>query len=238
MLWHLNIAPAPGQEDLEGRRLAAEAAELRLPGPWTIHAARGFLIEGDASADDLARVAVPNLVDPVVERAAVVSSSDDAPGPLPVVHVMPRPGVTDPEAESALRLLRDLGLSVTDVRTVRSYRLDGPDAGLPDLVRRVLSNDAVEHAVLGSLEETHLGQGKTYRFQRIDVPIRDLSDDDLVRVSKDGQLALSLAEMKTIQAHFAGLGRDATDAELETIAQTWSEHCSHKTLRGRIEFEG
>ena len=44
--------------------------------------------------------------------------------------------------------------------------------------------------------------------------------------------------MKTIQRHFAELGRDPTDCELETLAQTWSEHCSHKTLRGRIEFEG
>jgi phosphoribosylformylglycinamidine synthase len=44
--------------------------------------------------------------------------------------------------------------------------------------------------------------------------------------------------MRAIQEHFAGVGRDPTDCELETLAQTWSEHCSHKTLRGRIEFEG
>ena len=42
--------------------------------------------------------------------------------------------------------------------------------------------------------------------------------------------------MQTIQAHFRELGRDPTDVELETIAQTWSEHCSHKTLAGRIEY--
>ncbi|HEY2146772.1 MAG TPA: phosphoribosylformylglycinamidine synthase subunit PurL, partial [Pirellulales bacterium] len=29
-----------------------------------------------------------------------------------------------------------------------------------------------------------------------------------------------------------------TDAELETLAQTWSEHCSHKTLAGRIAYRG
>src|SRR5262249_8021776 len=51
-----------------------------------------------------------------------------------------------------------------------------------------------------------------------------------------GQLSLSLAEMRTIQAHFREVGRDPTDVELETIAQTWSEHCSHKTLKGIIEF--
>ena len=57
-------------------------------------------------------------------------------------------------------------------------------------------------------------------------------------LSRKGQLALSLAEMKTIKRHFAELGRDPTDCELETLAQTWSEHCSHKTLRGRISFRG
>ena len=44
--------------------------------------------------------------------------------------------------------------------------------------------------------------------------------------------------MQTIQAHFRDLGRDPTDVELETLAQTWSEHCSHKTLKGRIDFDG
>ncbi|MEM1304856.1 MAG: AIR synthase related protein, partial [Planctomycetota bacterium] len=33
-----------------------------------------------------------------------------------------------------------------------------------------------------------------------------------------------------------GLGRPPTDVELETLAQTWSEHCSHKTLAGRIAY--
>jgi phosphoribosylformylglycinamidine synthase len=40
--------------------------------------------------------------------------------------------------------------------------------------------------------------------------------------------------MKAVQAHFRSLDREPTDVELETIAQTWSEHCSHKTLRGTI----
>ena len=62
-------------------------------------------------------------------------------------------------------------------------------------------------------------------------------DDEGLRVlSRRGQLYLSLVEMQTIQAHFQKLGRDPTDAELETVAQTWSEHCSHKTLAGRIRY--
>jgi phosphoribosylformylglycinamidine synthase subunit PurSL len=70
----------------------------------------------------------------------------------------------------------------------------------------------------------------------VTVPIRTRDDAGLVALSKSGQLSLSLAEMRTIQTHFQDLGRDPTDIELETIAQTWSEHCSHKTLKGIIDF--
>ena len=152
---------------------------------------------------------------------------------------MPKPGVTDPEAESARALLFDLGYPVTNVRTIRTYRIEGPIEVLPRLIERVLSNDAVELAVIGALPFCEVGQG-----QPLSVPscrwylIRDLEDQALVQLSREGQLSLSLAEMKAIQRHFADLGRNPTDCELETLAQTWSEHCSHKTLRGRITFEG
>ena len=55
-------------------------------------------------------------------------------------------------------------------------------------------------------------------------------------LSKQGQLYLSLAEMQTIRQHWIDQDRDPTDIELETVAQTWSEHCSHKTLKGRIHY--
>ena len=63
-----------------------------------------------------------------------------------------------------------------------------------------------------------------------------MDDAALVKLSRQGQLYLSLVEMQTIQAHFRSLDRDPTDVELETVAQTWSEHCSHKTLAGRIQY--
>ena len=58
----------------------------------------------------------------------------------------------------------------------------------------------------------------------------------LLDISRQWQLSLSAIEMETIQAHFKTLGREPTDVELETVAQTWSEHCSHKTLAGRINY--
>ncbi|MFH0855909.1 MAG: phosphoribosylformylglycinamidine synthase subunit PurL [Candidatus Omnitrophota bacterium] len=54
--------------------------------------------------------------------------------------------------------------------------------------------------------------------------------------SRRGQLFLNLTEMQAIRNYFKGLRRNPTDCELETIAQTWSEHCSHKTFRGKIRY--
>ncbi len=56
------------------------------------------------------------------------------------------------------------------------------------------------------------------------------------KISKDGQLFLNLAEMCEIKKYFKELKRNPTDCELETIAQTWSEHCWHKTFRGKIKY--
>jgi phosphoribosylformylglycinamidine synthase len=237
MLWHLDIRPAPGQPDAEGRRVAAEAAELGLPGSWHVAASRGFLVEGKLSEADLRRAAESILADTVVETFTIIPAGGFE-GDGSIVHVLRKPGVTDPEAESALAVLRDLGYAADYVRTARTYRVEGPADGLPRLIAKVLANDAVEQAVVGPLTIDHLGQGHPYRFRLVTVPLRGMDDGALMRTSREGQLSLSLEEMRTIQAHFRDLGRDPTDCELETIAQTWSEHCSHKTLKGRIEFEG
>jgi phosphoribosylformylglycinamidine synthase II len=238
MLWHLQIDPADGRVDPEGERIAAEAADLGLPGPWRIATSRGFLVEGSLDGDDLRRAAEAVLVDPVVETFEIRPSNHPPEGPGTIVHVLPKPGVTDPQGESARAILRDLGFVADDVRTIRTYRIAGPDEALPRLIQRVLANEAVEQAVVGTLPFDRLGQGHPYHFRRIEVPIRAHNDDALMHLSKSGQLYLSLAEMQAIRQHFVTLGRDPTDCELETLAQTWSEHCSHKTLRGRIEFEG
>jgi phosphoribosylformylglycinamidine synthase len=238
MLWHLEIDPAPGRTDLEGQRVAAEAAELGLTGPWSVKASRGFLVEGDLTLEDVRRAAETVLVDHVVERFSVRPSRHDPDGPGTVVHILPRPGVTDPEGHSAQTVLRDLGLAAQTVRKIRTYRIEGPSESLPRLIQRVLANDAVEQAIVGAVPFERLAEGQTYHFRRIVVPVRAMDDQALLRRSKTGQLYLSLAEMQAIQAHFRVLGRDPTDCELETLAQTWSEHCSHKTLRGKIAFEG
>src|SRR4051794_5216447 len=105
MLWHLQIDPAAGRADRDGVRIAAEAAELGLTGPWRIASSRGFLIEGPINGDEVRRAAETVLVDRVVESYAVQPCPHDPQGAGHVVHVLPKPGVMDPEAQSALDIL-------------------------------------------------------------------------------------------------------------------------------------
>ncbi|MDD5492164.1 MAG: AIR synthase-related protein, partial [bacterium] len=68
------------------------------------------------------------------------------------------------------------------------------------------------------------------------IELLNKTDGELLTISTVNLLALNIQEMKTIQEYFKKLRREPTDVELETLAQTWSEHCKHKTLRGVIEY--
>src|SRR6266568_7351974 len=66
------------------------------------------------------------------------------------------------------------------------------------------------------------------------IPLSEMTEQQLMELSKTGLLALNLDEMRTIQQHYKEQRREPTDVELETLAQTWSEHCSHKTFKATI----
>ncbi len=68
------------------------------------------------------------------------------------------------------------------------------------------------------------------------IKISDCDDNTLMEISKNGLLSLSIVEMRRIQKYFSEIGREPTDLELEMIAQTWSEHCFHKTFKSEIKY--
>lgn len=69
------------------------------------------------------------------------------------------------------------------------------------------------------------------------IPVRDLSPDALLQLSKDMKLSLSSEDMVEVQKIFDEENRDPTDVELEVIAQTWSEHCKHRIFNAEIAHE-
>jgi len=237
MLWEIEICP----KGADGERVrVAEEYDLLTHGKvgsaLVTGTARGWLLEGPLSREQADRLTRELLVDSLTETGALGALNERAADGR-LATVLYKPGVMDPAALSVADAARDLGVTVDSVRSFRRYY--GPSLS-PEakavLFRKVLANEAVEQVVEGPLTLEHLTVGAPYRFQLVTVPLRDLDDDALKKLSRDGQLSLSLAEMRTIREHFRATGRDPTDAELETLAQTWSEHCSHKTLKGRVEF--
>ena len=246
MLWEVEIHPIAGEVDREGQRVLTEAKAQGAASIRAIRAARSFLVEGDLDEATVKSRVVRLLADGVVESCRVRRLPADAGSAahpsdthsLNLLNVLFKAGVTDNVAETASNALKSQGLAVTRVATCRKYWInaDATATDLQRLSRRVLANDAIEQLLHGPLGLSTIAVGSEYNFKLTTVPIRTMNDDALAHLSKHGQLYLSLVEMQTIQQHFVDQHRDPTDIELETVAQTWSEHCSHKTLKGRIAY--
>jgi len=242
MLWEIEVRPAASEVDREATRVLSASRDLGITTVRDVRASRSFLIQTDADGDRVAETAGSLLVDELVEDHAI-RTINGSPDPSSedgdrLLNVLFKPGVTDNVARSTLKALEELGLGAEAVATCRKYRVntDASPSDLARLAERVLANDAIEHIIEGPLAMDSIALGDEYTFQLQSVALRDMDDQALLQQSRDGQLYLSLEEMRTIRDHFVSLDRDPTDIELETIAQTWSEHCSHKTLGGRIHY--
>jgi phosphoribosylformylglycinamidine synthase II len=81
--------------------------------------------------------------------------------------------------------------------------------------------------------------GELYRrlplpFEVFEVDLLGAGREELLRISREMGLAMSLREMEECRRYFSRRGRNPTDVELQGIAQTWSEHCYHKTFKGVV----
>ena len=96
------------------------------PTDLAVTSARGYLIQGDLDRGQVERIADELLADRVVERTVVAPVGDPALTELPAgrthwIHVLPKPGVMDPVAQSAMEAIADLGIRAEAVRTLKKY---------------------------------------------------------------------------------------------------------------------
>ncbi|MEE3230044.1 MAG: AIR synthase-related protein, partial [Planctomycetota bacterium] len=209
-----------------------------------------FYLRGEGLGQDQVALAAEHLLsDSVTQECELRDLGDGERLPDPqadgvaghVATVRKKTGVMEPVEESLLKGLDDLGLSGLSVRLALRVRfqvsLGEEQRGL--VGEKVLSNPAIEDVFWDETEvPSPFIAAAPYEFSLGEVELSGVDDEGLVQLSIDGQLSLNLDEMRTIRDHFEAQGRPATDIELETIAQTWSEHCCHKTLTARIEHEG
>ena len=97
----------------------------------------------------------------------------------------------------------------------------------------MVANPVIERWSAGTVDPVfHADSSRTGKAEVVAIAGRSL--DELVAIGAERKLALDPEELLAVQAHFATEGREPTDVELETLAQTWSEHCAHKTFRAQI----
>ncbi|MGI9615876.1 MAG: phosphoribosylformylglycinamidine synthase subunit PurL, partial [Acidimicrobiales bacterium] len=199
---------------------------------------RLFHVAGDLDPAGYDTLVQTLLVDPIGQWAlpAAEHLADASPDELTVVEVGPRPGVTDREGTELVRAANALGLSVTGASVGRRYVIHGylSDAGRDGLAADVLHNDVVERWAPGLLDPAFTDpDAKAPGVDLIAIGML-ATRAELEDLSRSRRLGLTGPEMEIIRDHFVAAGREPTDAELETLAQTWSEHCSHKTFRAAI----
>lgn len=208
-----------------------------------------YFSEGQLSQQDLQQLALKLLSDPVTQSiswielpiakspkwAALSFPKDD---PV-IVEVALRPGVTDPVADQLVRAAHELELhgvhrAATGQRFVLCFDANVDHISFSQsIAKSLLANYVIQHWTIGEITPSFPEEVASSGAIDI-IPIRNLSSNDLLALSKERRAALDLVEMKAIQSYFNQEQRDPTDVEFETIAQTWSEHCVHKTFKAKI----
>jgi phosphoribosylformylglycinamidine synthase subunit PurSL len=256
----IEIALKEGVRDARGERIRREIEHfLHLP-VAAVTTLDVYTIDAQLSRPELELAAAGPLSDPVIQ-----SWSIDRPlaGPFSyAVEVGFRPGVTDNigrTAREAIEYLTGRQFQAGEaVYTSVQYLLSGPLslADVEKITTGLLCNTLIQRFTILSAAEFKASGGFPTVVPRVSgaakAEVREIdlevADDELLRISKDGVLALTLEEMRIIQSHYRdhqvvaqrqqqGLGPKPTDVELECLAQTWSEHCKHKIFAGTVHYE-
>ena len=219
----------------------------------------GFLISSNIDSHAITERVDDIFADPIIEDSATndlhLENKDifqDRPDM--VVTVGFKPGVTDNPGKAALDGFKIIFPEAGDEARISTY-VTYAFSGIPNEIEvgwlsKQLHNNLIERAIFSvkgeeipKIEYVPILPSDYAKPAVIDL---EVSDEELLRISEEGLLALNLEEMKAIQAHYRdelvqesreqlGLHKNApTDVELECLAQTWSEHCKHKIFAAHI----
>jgi phosphoribosylformylglycinamidine synthase II len=225
--------------DPRGDRLVMDLRDIGIMTVTEARVSDVYFLEGELNGAQAGKIGRELLADPLSEDFSWGEGplSPSNVGDSHNIEVAYNPGVTDPVEESVCKAIRDLGITtVTSVKTARRYSLWGglSQEILQSICDKLLVNNLIQHVV--TRQEPVALPSTTYKFVLNTVDLLNLDNDGLMAVSKD-RLWLNLNEMRHIRDYFSNLGRNPTDVELETLAQTWSEHCIHKTFKSRIRLD-
>lgn len=232
MIYEIRITSK--EKDTKGSDLLDEIKKtLHIKSINKIKTAKVYRLEGisEKEAEELTRKV---LFEPIDQKLAFNKQIfTDTKQKIEVAY---QPGIMNPEVGSIIKAANDLGIKLKAADSSWEYAFYGKlsKKELSKIVKRFLVNENIEHIVTKK-PKTLLIFGKSGITEII--PIRKMSEKNLMKLSQD-RLFLNLEEMKVIQNYFQKIKRDPYDCEIEVLAQTWSEHCVHKTFKAKLVIDG
>ena len=211
-----------------------------------------YTIENDISDPANFKALAKSFVNPVTQK--ILERGEEGAFDW-AVEIGFLPGVTDNIGHTASELA---ALTLNDNQPVYSSQLillkgdlseqdvKALSAGLYNpLIQRASIKNADAYKTEGGMDAVIPRVRLDNKGIAVDEVDLDISDEDLAKIGKEGianddgtrrgPLGMSLLYMKAVQAYFKKLGRKAKDAEIETLAQTWSEHCKHTIFASPID---
>jgi len=229
-----------------GEVLSSQLPSIGIHQPVSITVHDLYFLKGRFADEAPKEIAERLICDPVTEQydftlsdSDTIGSARSVDGDVSVIEVGFLPGVTDNVANELLRAIHRLeNGGVEAVATGERYELEGKltRSEIEQIAEAFLFNDVIQRYAIGEMQpEFVVQEGEIVPPTYID--LAGMDEDQLQVLNLERRLALDMEELKAIQAYFAAENRPATDGELETLAQTWSEHCVHKTFRAQIDCE-
>ncbi|MCK4961225.1 MAG: phosphoribosylformylglycinamidine synthase subunit PurS, partial [Anaerolineales bacterium] len=222
--------------DARGQGLVKDIHDLGITTVSDVRVVDIYWLDAELDAPTLDLIGCSLLADPVTQLCSYQQGSPAESVDEPRYHAVEvayNPGVTDPVEDSVLKAIRDLKVeAVSAVKTSKRYLIEGQLTGeqVGVICSRLLVNPIIQHVV--EREQLSFPENPKYHFKLEAVDI--LTAD---RTALQKQFGFTADEFQAIVDYYQKQGRNPTDVELETLAQTWSEHCVHKTFKGRFTLD-
>ena len=262
MLCRVIVGLKEGVRDVVGEKFARKIKSELGMDVRDVRVVNVFTLEGVSQEQVDLALERAALHDPVLHEVALEPLARDFDW---ILEVGFRPGVTDNEGRTARETLGvALCLSKEELQGVKVYTskqylitADMDEAGIQHVAKDLLANELIQRYEYKSAATWATDPGFEAKAARVTgqasdevatIPLATMSDAEMMDFSRANTLALSLREMHDIRAYYAdpkvvaereamGLTGNPTDAEIEVLAQTWSEHCKHKIFSAKISYE-
>ena len=224
--------------DARGLGLVEDIADLGIKSVSTALVRDVYYLDAKLTPRQLDLIGRELLADPVTQEYSVDTFNTEAKkAGVHVIEVAYKAGVVDPVEETVLIGLRDLNIKgVKAVKTAKLYILEGKltKKQLENISSKLLVNPIIHHVITSG--ESVFTANPQYHFalKEIDLLKNEKTGMDEIRIN----YTFSDIERIAVRDYYKKLGRNPTDVELETLAQTWSEHCVHKTFKAKITYNG